>query len=262
MIRRVSRKKDLKYIYGPVPSWRLGASLGIDPISQRDKICTFDCTYCQLGRTVRYETERRLFVPVEKIVDEINCLPSIKIDYITLSGRGEPTLALNLGEIIQALKSVRKERIAVLTNASLLDRKDVREDLRLADLVAVKLDASRREVFEIVNRPMKEITLRRTLEGIKEFRSEYRGRLALQMMFVEANKNDAEDLSQLAREIEPDEVQINTPLRHGGAKPLPQEEMSCIKQYFKRFKCIDVYGTRRKRVVPVSKEETLKRRGK
>ncbi|MFC1805334.1 radical SAM protein, partial [Candidatus Omnitrophota bacterium] len=128
-------KIDLQYIYGPVPSWRLGSSLGIDPISRSKKICSFDCTYCQLGKTEIFSDQRQVFVPTNKIIEEFKLVPLIQIDYITFSGVGEPTLASNLGEAIRGVKEIRKERIAVLTNSSLIDRDDVKRDLLLADLV-------------------------------------------------------------------------------------------------------------------------------
>lgn len=103
-------RNDFKYIYGPVPSWRLGSSLGIDLLSRDEKICSFDCTYCQLGRNTNRQTARGTYVSVGEAVREIESLPDINIDYLTFSGRGEPTLASNLGDAITALKSIRRER--------------------------------------------------------------------------------------------------------------------------------------------------------
>ena len=96
--------RQFKYIYGPVPSWRLGSSLGIDLLSQEKKICNFDCIYCQIGKTESYTAERKVYIPVKKVIDELKFVPLVNIDYITLSGRGEPTLAKNLGEVIDAIK--------------------------------------------------------------------------------------------------------------------------------------------------------------
>jgi wyosine [tRNA(Phe)-imidazoG37] synthetase (radical SAM superfamily) len=262
MNNRTIRKRELKYIYGPVPSWRLGASLGIDPISDRDKICTFDCVYCQLGRTVRFTEKRKIYVPVDKIMDEINFLPPINVDYLTFSGRGEPTLAENLADIIRAVKKLREEKIAVLTNSSLLHKKEVREDLLLADFVVAKLDAGCEESFGIVNKPIKNITFHQIVDGIKEFRVVYRGKMALQVMFVEANIKDAQELSQLARAIGPDELQINTPLRPCGVQPLSHEEIIRIKEYFEGMNVSTVYEARKKHVTPISEKNTLIRRGK
>src|ERR1041385_6644219 len=118
-----------KYIYGPVYSWRLGISLGIDPISRKEKICNYDCVYCQLGPTTQWVLERQVFIPTENVIEEIGRLKDIPLDYLTFSGRGEPTLAANLGQMIRGLKKIRREKIAVITNSSLLHSPDVQDDL-------------------------------------------------------------------------------------------------------------------------------------
>jgi len=256
------QKKELKYIYGPVPSWRLGSSLGIDPISQKDKICTFDCVYCQLGRTYKFTAERKTYVSVNEIIGEINSLPDVEIDYITFSGRGEPTLAKNLGEMIKAVKTIRKEKIAVITNSSLLYMDDVIEDLLLTNFVMAKLDAYSQKSLETINRPIKQITFNTILDGLKLFKSKYRGKFALQIMFISENKENAKEISEIAKEISPDEVQINTPLRPCKSKPLSRQEIDIIKDYFKNMNAISVYDSKRKQVEPISTEDTLKRRGK
>jgi len=234
-------KKNYRYSYGPVRSWRLGNSLGIDPVCSKEKVCTFDCIYCQAGKTEVFRDKREIFVPTEKIIKEISSLGPAEIDYITFSGRGEPTLAKNLGGIIKEIRKIRKEKIAVITNASLIDRKDVQEELNLADFVMVKLDAASRNLFVKVNRPMQGIEFDRVLKGIKAFKSGYRGRLALQIMFVEQNKLHAEEIARIVKEISPDEVQINTPLRPCEVKPLSKEEIDNIKRYFKDMNIISVY---------------------
>lgn len=251
-------KKDFKYIYGPVPSWRLGSSLGIDLLSQDDKICNFDCIYCQLGRNPGYTLERKLYVPTEDIIKEIQLLPKIHIDYITFSGRGEPTLAINLGETIQEIKNLRKEPIAVLTNGALIGRDDVRQELSLADLVAVKLDVHSQESLEKTNRPGPRIKFEDILNGIKKFRKEYAGKLALQIMFIDEN---AVKLAELAQEIHPDEVEINTPLRPCPVKPLPPSSIIKIKKCFEGLNIVSVYDAEHKEVKPISAKDTLKRRG-
>lgn len=257
------RKKNLKYVYGPVPSWRLGSSLGIDPLSLQDKVCTFDCIYCQLGETGSFSLEREVYVPVESLLEEISSLPEIEIDYITFSGRGEPTLAKNLGEMISLVKKLRKEKVAVITNSSLIDREDVVKDLLQADFVMAKLDAFSQESLEVINRPVKQIGFETIFNGIKKFRSVYQGKLALQIMFVEENKNNAKELAELAREIDPDEVQVNTPLRPCGVSPLSKEEIYRIKGYFEGMNTISVYDVNKEKTVrPIGGEDTLKRRGK
>ncbi|MBN2483962.1 MAG: radical SAM protein [Candidatus Omnitrophica bacterium] len=254
--------KPYRYIYGPVPSWRLGSSLGIDPLSQDRKICTFDCVYCQIGNIESFTDERNEFVKISDIVEELDRLPLLKIDYITFSGTGEPTLAKNLGQMIRALKKIRNEKIAVLTNSSLMDREDVQEDLSAADFVAAKLDAATEDVFEPVNKPMSTIKLDRIIEAIKKFRTRYPGKLALQIMCIEENRRQAEEIAAIAREIKPDEVQLNTPLRPCRVRSLSREEMDRIKGYFSGINVISVYESEKKKVKPVSDEATLRRRGK
>ena len=162
-------QKSYKYIYGPVPSWRLGSSLGIDPISDRSKVCTFDCVYCQIGRTKIFRDERKVFIPVAEIIKELDLLPPVQIDYITFSGAGEPTLAKNLGQMITATKKNNKSKIAVITNSSLIDREDVQKDLMLADFVIAKLDAASPDIFETINQPMKTIKLNIMRHAVKTF---------------------------------------------------------------------------------------------
>jgi wyosine [tRNA(Phe)-imidazoG37] synthetase (radical SAM superfamily) len=232
-----------RYIYGPVSSWRLGSSLGIDPISCEEKVCTFDCVYCQVDAKSASTNKREVFVSTQKIIEEIKNLPPLKIDYITFSGRGEPTLAKNLGEIIKEIKKIREEKIAVITNSSLMDRSDVKDDLYLADFVMVKLDAHSENLFQKINRPMKTMKFKGIIKGIKDFRAGYRGKLALQIMFIEENKTYAKDLAQIAREIDAFQVQLNTPLRPCGVKPLGKEELDIIKKYFEDMKVLSPYET-------------------
>jgi len=256
------KKKKYKSIYGPVPSWRLGASLGIDPISMQQKVCSFDCLYCQIGTTLALSDKRQLFVKSEDILKELNSLPPVKIDYITFAGAGEPTLAVNLGEMIQDIKKTRKEKIAVISNASLFYREDVRRDLLLADLVVAKLDASNQEILTAINQPIKTSNMENIISGIKAFKLIYKGRLALQIMFIEQNKEQAQAIAAIAKEINPDEVQINTPLRPSKVKPLSKTELDKIEGYFKGLQVVSVYNAEKKMVDSLSDEDTLKRRGK
>jgi wyosine [tRNA(Phe)-imidazoG37] synthetase (radical SAM superfamily) len=260
-------KAKFKYIYGPVPSWRLGSSLGIDLLSQAEKICNFDCVYCQLGVTKKHTVERKVYVPVEEVIEELSALPDTSIDYITFSGRGEPTLAENLGEMIKAVKTIRKEKVAVLTNASLMDKEEVRGELALADFVVAKLDVCSQESLQQINNPHPNIEFANILEGIKKFRKEYNGKLALQLMFIDKNKDNINKLIYLTNYIKPDEVQVNTPLRPCNMKPLEKEEILSIKYTFtsvcKGINIVSVYDERESKDVPsISDEDTLKRRGK
>jgi wyosine [tRNA(Phe)-imidazoG37] synthetase (radical SAM superfamily) len=260
-------KKKYKYIYGPVSSWRIGKSLGIDPLSIAEKTCTFDCIYCQAGKTEVLSKDRKIFVPTLALLNEIRSLPDVEVDYITFAGSGEPTLAKNLGEMIKGIKTFRKEKIAVITNASLIHRPDVREDLLLADRIEAKLDAPSDACFKSVNRPTPEITLIEIVDGLKAFRKVYRGHLTLQVMFIASNKKDASGIALLTRDIHPDEIEINTPLRACSVKPLSPEEIEEITRIFREVcggsvRIRSVYESKREKSRPFCQLSTDRRRGK
>jgi wyosine [tRNA(Phe)-imidazoG37] synthetase (radical SAM superfamily) len=248
-------------IYGPVSSWRLGRSLGIDIVSTKNKVCSFDCIYCQLGRTVRPMVRRREFVSLSDLARELESVGEIAIDYATFSGVAEPTLASNLASAIGLVGSTLGVPVAVLTNSSLMPREDVRQELVQADVVVAKIDAPDETLFRQINRPWTRYSLAQIIEAIRLFRSEYRGKLALQMMFVDANKSYADAMARIARELSPDEVQINTPLRPCPVRPLPPEDIAAIKSEFSGIKSVvAVYDAPRPVVTPLNLKETLRRR--
>ncbi|MDP8299700.1 MAG: hypothetical protein P9L88_07365 [Candidatus Tantalella remota] len=160
------------------------------------------------------------------------------------------------------MKGIRKEPVAVLTNASLMYDKKVREDLSLADFVVAKLDASSEAGFRNINGPAQGITLSKVTESIKKFLSKYTGKLVLQIMFTKENEKKAEEISWLARKIGADEIQLNMPLRPCAAKPLSKSKMREIEKHFEGLNVFSVYKSVRKKVEPVSEKDTLKRRGK
>jgi wyosine [tRNA(Phe)-imidazoG37] synthetase (radical SAM superfamily) len=248
-------------IYGPVSSWRLGRSLGIDLLSTKEKTCSFDCVYCQLGMTVHPEVERKEFISLDRLARELKTVEGIAADYATFSGMGEPSLASNLGEAIRLVKSALKLPIAVLTNSSLMPREEVRRELALADVVVAKVDAPNEELFAKINRPVGSQTLAEILKALRLFREEYQGKLALQMMFVRANRGYAVDMAKIAEQLSPDEVQINTPLRPCGVTPLSAEEVVAIEREFSNFQNVfTVYGALKPEVMPFDLAETLRRR--
>jgi len=250
-------------LYGPVSSWRLGRSLGIDLVSTKGKTCSFDCIYCQLGRTVHPLVRRREFEPISHLAQELEAVRNITVDYVTFSGVAEPTLASNLGQAIELVKSVLGSPVAVLTNSSLMPREDVRRELSQADVVVAKVDAPNEELFRQINRPKIKYTLDEILRAIGLFREEYRGKLVLQMMFVEANRDYAPEMARIAEELSPDEVQINTPLRPCAVKPLMPEEITAIRRQFAGLRgVVTVYEALRPEVTPLNLEETLRRRPK
>jgi len=254
-------QSQFKYLYGPVYSWRLGMSLGIDPLSTKSKVCNFDCVYCQLGRTVKFENTRKEFVSVEEIMKEVRSFPSEQIDYYTFSGRGEPTLAKNLGDMIKEIKQETQGKAAVITDSGLMDREDVRADLMLADVVLAKLDACDQESLQAVDIPAPGIQFQNIIEGIKLFKQRFKGKLALQMMFIEENKHQASSIAQVARDIGADEIQLNTPLRPSAISPLSEEEMLRIKRHFQGLPASTVYENERKKVPPLNDRDTIRRHG-
>ena len=211
-----------KTVYGPVSSWRFGASLGIDPIFEVST-CSFNCIYCQLGNIQRVTSEIKVYVPTEKVLEDFqeSLKKNEKIDVITYSGSGEPTLAKNLGEIIKGIRKIAPSIPQyILTNATLLNNPSVVEDLNLLDKVILKLDAGSEEVFQLINRPDKDITLNGIIQGILNFKKQYKGSIEVQTMFMPINYEDLESLANILKKIGPELVQLNTPKR---AYPLSWE---------------------------------------
>jgi len=248
-------------IYGPVSSWRLGRSLGIDLINTGTKLCTFNCVYCQLGETRKFIAEPEDLSSLKNLNSEIQQFTKVRADYATFSGMGEPTLASNLGEAIELVRSSLKLPIAVLTNSSLLLREDVRDRLAKADLVVAKLDAPNEEIFGLVNRPASGLRFATVLDGLRRFSQIYAGKLALQVMFVRANEHYAPAIAEIARSIQPGEVQINTPLRPSKVKPLSPQHLARIRGQFSGLRRVNtVYEAPPLHVRPVDLADTLRRR--
>jgi wyosine [tRNA(Phe)-imidazoG37] synthetase (radical SAM superfamily) len=203
------------YTYGPVPSRRLGRSLGVSPIPA--KTCSYTCVYCQLGRTTRLQTERESFYPREDILTEIIRRGLVtNPDYVTFVGDGEPTLSSDLGWLIDQSKAKLDLPTAVITNGSLLFREDVRRDLQGADVVVPTLDAGNEKAFRAVNRSHRNIIFDSMLQGLIRFRQEYTGQLWLEVMLVKDLNDSDEELTSIRRavdRIKPDRVYILTPIR-------------------------------------------------
>jgi len=251
----------MSIVYGPVPSWRLGRSLGIDMVSTHAKTCSFDCVYCQLGATVSRQSDRQEFVSLNSLQEELNHLPQIKADFVTFSGIGEPTLAKNLGEAIEIARRTLHIPIAVLTNSSLIYEPGVREDLARADVVVAKLDAPDNNLLRLVNRPVFRLSVDRITEGIRSFRSMFAGKLAIQIMFINTNRQKAPELAELVRGFSTDEVQVNTPLRPCPVKPLNPNDLDKIKGHFSEFKNVfTVYEASKPAVTPMDPQQTERRR--
>ncbi|MCK5271342.1 MAG: radical SAM protein [Sedimentisphaerales bacterium] len=203
-----------QYVFGPVPSRRLGRSLGVDLVPF--KTCSYDCIYCQLARTTCKTIERKEWVPLKDVVEQLKAKLPTNPDYITLSGSGEPTLYSRTGELIEQIKQISSIPIAVLTNGSLLWQPEVRQSIMKADLIVPSLDAGCEEIFQKINRPHPEITFDVMLEGLVQLRREYKGQYWLEV-FLSAGINTMEDeinrLADCVRRIGPDKVQLNTVTR-------------------------------------------------
>lgn len=212
-----SPEKYVSTVYGPIPSWRVGDSLGIDLIRD-NSVCSFNCVYCQLGYIQDITNQRREFVSTETVLNDFKESNWQQADIITYSGNGEPTLATNLGEVAVGIQAITEIPQLCLTNATTLGIPEVIEDLQHVDRVFVKVDAATEQVFQHVNRPAEGISLKKIVEDAVAFRKVYRGYLGVQCMFLPPNTKDAEALVELLKRIEPDEVQLNTPTR-----PYPKE---------------------------------------
>lgn len=208
----------MKYVFGPVPSRRLGQSLGIDPLPA--KTCNLNCVYCQLGRTQPVTNERRDFYPIAEMLAEVqtalNQHAPGDIDWITVAASGEPTLHTGLGHLIFKLRRMTSIPIAVLTNGVLLHLPAVRRDLKLAHAVLPSLDVGTPALFKKLNRPHGDVTFEQLVDGLITFRDEYRGRLWVEVMLVQG-LNDSElalkEIAAILAQIRPDEVHINVPTR-------------------------------------------------
>jgi len=203
-----------RYLFGPVPSRRLGRSLGVDLVPF--KTCSYDCIYCQLGPTTCKTIERKAWVPLDAVVAQLQERLSSKPDYITLSGSGEPTLNSQVGEMIANIKTLTDIPVAVLTNGSLLWIEEVRRQLLGADLVIPSLDAGEETVFQTVNRPHGQIAFEKMLDGLVALRQEFRGAYWLEVMVVGGCTDTVAQIEKLAAavaRIRPDRVQLNTVTR-------------------------------------------------
>ena len=203
-----------QHVFGPVPSRRLGRSLGVDLVPF--KVCTYDCIYCQLGRTTCKTTERKEWVPLNEVCASLRDTLDTKPDFITLSGSGEPTLFSRPGELIRSIKDLTDVPVAVLTNGSLLSLPEVRAGLLEADLVVPSLDAGNERLFRIVNRPHEDIAFDRMVEGLIAFRQEYGGRYWLEVLLlggITAIPAEVEQIADIAAKIGPDRVHLNTATR-------------------------------------------------
>ena len=207
------------YLFGPVPSRRLGISLGVDLVPL--KTCTLNCIYCECGRTTDLTLERKEYVPLTSVKKELSDYVANhpRPDYITFSGSGEPTLNSNIGDTLHFIRNhIHDIPVAILTNGTLFYLKQVREDIKDASLVMPSIDAVTEKIFRKINRPDPRLKIDKIIEGLVTFRKEYSGQIWLEIFIVPGMNDTAHELTALKQaieKIEPDQVQLNTLDRPG-----------------------------------------------
>lgn len=206
----------MKYLYGPVKSRRLGLSLGISLTPK--KVCSFDCVYCQLGKTTDKTFSRQEYVNIDEIIIELKEFLKTpnSLDYITLSGFGEPTLNINIEKLIKEIKKLATTPLVLITNASLFSKSNVRHEVLGVDVIIPSLDAVTQDIFEKIDRPAKGIKIEDILNGLIELRKEFKGNIYLEIMLV-CGINDSlryiTKFKEAVKMINPDKIQLNTPVR-------------------------------------------------
>jgi wyosine [tRNA(Phe)-imidazoG37] synthetase (radical SAM superfamily) len=227
-----------KHLFGPVPSRRLGMSLGVDLVPH--KVCSLNCIYCECGPTTKLTLDRKEYVKYDKVVQELDHFFSDNPDpdYITFSGAGEPTLNTRVGEVIRYIKGIRPEvSLAVLTNGTLFWRQDVRNELLEADLVLPSLDAASEETFMKINRPFADLDMVRYINGLIQFRRDFKGEIWLEVLIIPGINDSERDLKNLKHALEmiaADRVQLNTLDRPGaveGIRAATRSELQEIVDY-------------------------------
>lgn len=230
----------MKYIYGPVNSRRLGLSLGLSLTPH--KTCNLDCIYCQLGKTKEPTSLIREYVRIEDILDELkswiqeNPAEAKQLRFITISGSGEPTLNIKIGELIAQIRKLANYSIAVITNATLMSSPEVRSSLLGADLIVPSLDAVSQEIFVKVNRPHKDVKIDEIINGLVALRKEFSGKIWLEVMLVKGVNDDLRQINKLkeiTEKINPDKIQLNSPVRTTAEKnvlPVDKKKLLKIKE--------------------------------
>jgi len=228
-----------KYLFGPVPSRRLGMSLGVDLVPH--KVCSLNCIYCECGATTNLTTKRAEYVPYNKVIQELEKFLGNKpsLDYITFSGSGEPTLNSRIGDILKFIKQNSPGiPVAVLTNGTLLNDKQVRGEILGADLVLPSLDVASDLSFRKINRPFHSLNIEDYIDGLIEFRKEYKGKIWLEVLIIPGYNNRKQDLELLKEafiKVQPDSVQLNTLDRPGvipGLKAAGRKELEQIADFW------------------------------
>ena len=244
---------EYKYIFGPVPSRRLGVSLGVDLINL--KTCNFDCVYCEVGRTPKTITERREYVNVETVLIELKDYLKTNpyLDFITFAGSGEPLLNSKIGYLIKEIKKITDTKIAIITNGALFCKDEVIDEVLEADIIIPSLDAVSEEIFQKINRPNEEYRIEDIKKGLVNLRKKYKGKIALEIFIIDGLNNIKEELDEfkkVIKEINPDKIQLNSldrPPVEGWVKKAPIKKLEEIIEYwgFENAEIVTKYKSRR-----------------
>lgn len=227
------------FLFGPISSRRLGLSLGIDLLPP--KICTFNCIYCEIGKTTRCTTRRKEYVPTHEVLKEAeNYLRSeaAKVDFVTVTASGEPTLHSQIGEIISRLKDLSPKPVAVITNSSLLHLPEVRQSLLRADVILPSLDAVSADTFHRINRPHRSIRIENMISGLRDLRQQYRGQIWLEILFVSGINDSPQEIEEMGKvlpTLQANRIQLNTvdrPPAEDYALPLSSIQLDTIRSHF------------------------------
>ena len=224
----------MTYVFGPVPSRRLGLSLGVDLIPP--KTCTYNCLYCQVGKTREKTIDPGIYVPIGEVIKECeNKLRYLDPDVITLAGSGEPTLHSQIDQVISSLRKVSEKQIAILTNGSLLWDEQIRKRVLGADIILPTLSTANEKTFQLIHQPHPKLVLSRIIQGYQSLRQEYKGLIFLEVVLLAGINDSEKEMKALKREINkisPDKIQLNTVVRppaDSRAQALDREQLEVIK---------------------------------
>jgi wyosine [tRNA(Phe)-imidazoG37] synthetase (radical SAM superfamily) len=241
-----------QYLFGPIPSRRLGVSLGIDLFER--KTCTLSCVYCECGPTAELSTDRKAYVPTDTVIRELDDYLAAEpaLDYITFSGTGEPTLHNGIGQIIQHLKDHHGGyRVALLTNGTLFTRQSIREEVGRLDLVIPSMDAVSEEIFSKINRPHPSLSAEAHIQGLIALKKEFSGEFWLEVFIVPGLNDTPEELLLIREAIQrigPDQVHLNTvdrPASEFWVEPVSQKKLQDIAENFENTHIVTDFGSRR-----------------
>lgn len=232
----------MKYVYGPVPSRRLGKSLGVDLVPS--KTCNFQCIYCQLGKTTNFTNERRNYYPKNGIISELKGAIEKNrddFDYVTFVGSGEPTLYRDLEELVIKAKELSNKPICVITNGSLLGNDEVKKALMLTDIILPSLDAGDEKSFLKINRPYPSIKYDHVIQGLIDFKRKFKGQYCIEIMLMKGVNDSKEELLKIKEKmdlIKPDRIDINVPIRpptENWVKIPTKNVLSLVREIFGKY---------------------------